>query len=272
MVNNKLSPFQNEMVFNTLSPINPKPLAPEIFPGNYPALVTGGHGARFEREGDKRWLIISVVPQRASLREDCDKFRLTYKSHVNPMLYEIIDGQCQSKFGLPADCCGIHATFNVSITERGALLTWEALQSNMNELYPLVRVTTSSVTQKTQQSFTMNPDGTLKVTKTEVTTEQTNTVDFYVNGGQSALKLNPAAPTWNNLPITPEEFIGKKVIPFGLQMEQAETLIVYCVEQIEKLNITKLGIDVTKISEIYAQYRVRKSQTIVVPGIQVPKL
>lgn len=270
--NHKFSPFEKEMIFNTVSPINPKPLAPAIFPGNYDTLVTGGHGARFEREGDKRWLIINVVPQKAALQDDCNKFRLTYKAHVDPMLYEIINGQCETKFGLPADCCGIHATFNVSITERGALLTWEALQSNMNELYPLVRVTTGSVLQKSQQSFTMNPDGSLKVTKTEVTTAQTNTIDFYVNGSQNALRLNPVAPTWNNVPINPEEFLGKKVIPFGLQLEQAETLIIYCTQQIEKLNIPKLDIDVSKVSEIYAQYRVRKSQTIVVSGIQVPKL
>lgn len=278
MSTTKLSPFVQGLTFNTLSAISVDPaMAVELFPTNVPSLLTGGHGARFEKfvtnesgeRVEKPGMILNITPQRGVEIEDQRKFRLTFRTPVDSTLYPLLDAHCLSKIGLPADCCGTHATFTAEVTERGTILRWDMSQFNINEIYSLVRVERTKKVQRGTSSYTFGKDGALIIKETEVSSiEETESVSFFVNGHTSPLVMDTINPTWNKQPLTPEQFVASKVLPFGLGIEQCETLTLHISSKIETL-FPGSKINESQIVDIYSQ---RMTKKVVAVSIGVPKV
>lgn len=266
------------LTFNTLSaaPVDPA-MAVELFPNNAASLLTGGHGARFEKfitneageRLEKPGMILNITPQRGVEIEDQRKFRLTFRTPIDTALYQMLDAHCISTLGLPADCCGTHATFTAEVTERGTILRWDMSQFNINEIYSLVRVERTKKVHKAASSYAFGKDGTLIVKTTEESSiEETESVSFFVNGHTSPLVMDTRNPTWNKQPLTPEQFIASKVLPFGLGIEQSETLTLYTSSKIQAL-FPGSKINESQIVDIYSQRMVKK---VVTSSVGVPKI
>lgn len=258
----KKFPFLEDCTINTLAGVSYELLTPDLFPNKRDYWISNGEGARFDKNAKGPALVLHIIPPKDSAvtAEILREHMLTFRVKLDETLFEMLGNHTKARLGLPIECCGVHATYKVSLRENGGFVDLdETNMFNLNQIYPLVRVEKTKTLKRTA-SFTATKDGTI-VVNTQESTAENNTASIFLNGSSNPIYFNLDAPSWNKQVLSREQFVGQKLFPPNWKGEVVETLLIQMHQSIVQICP---GFDMN-LDETLTIFQNRKSNNVSVP-------